>query len=77
VQPGAAPVQARYEAAAAMVQEAPLKIYARGVVLISYFYFYPRAPRLAPRARALKIRQINSVFAFKQNILDPNFYHRL
>jgi hypothetical protein len=36
---------------AAMVQEAPLKIYARGVV--SYFYFF-RAPR------ALKIRQINS-----------------
>jgi hypothetical protein len=34
-----------------MVQEAPLKIYARGVV--SYFYF-SRAPR------ALKIRQINS-----------------
>jgi hypothetical protein len=38
---------------AAMVQEAPLKIYARGVV--SYFYFFR-----APRARALKIRQINS-----------------
>jgi hypothetical protein len=38
-----------------MVQEAPLKIYARGVV--SYFYF-SRAPRA--RARALKIRQINS-----------------
>jgi hypothetical protein len=38
-----------------MVQEAPLKIYARGVV--SYFYFFPRAAR---RARALKIRQINS-----------------
>ena len=38
---------------AAMVQEAPLKIYARGVV--SYFYF-----SRAPRARALKIRQINS-----------------
>jgi hypothetical protein len=36
-----------------MVQEALLKIYARGVV--SYFYF-SRAPRL----RALKIRQINS-----------------
>jgi hypothetical protein len=36
-----------------MVQEAPLKIYARGVV--SYFYF-----SRAPRARALKIRQINS-----------------
>jgi hypothetical protein len=35
---------------AAMVQEAPLKIYARGVV--SYFNF--------SRARALKIRQINS-----------------
>jgi hypothetical protein len=33
-----------------MVQEAPLKIYARGVV--SYFYF-----SCAPRA--LKIRQIN------------------
>ena len=40
---------------AAMVQEAPLKIYARGVV--SYFYF-SRAPRA--RMRALKIRQINS-----------------
>jgi hypothetical protein len=39
--------------AAAMVQEAPLKIYARGVV--SYFYF-----SRAPRARALKIRQISS-----------------
>jgi hypothetical protein len=39
---------------AAMVQEAPLKIYARGVV--SYFYFFSRTPR----ARALKIRQINS-----------------
>jgi hypothetical protein len=38
---------------AAMVQEAFLKIYARGVV--SYFYF-PHAPR----ARALKIRQTNS-----------------
>jgi hypothetical protein len=37
-----------------MVQEVPLKIYARGVV--SYFYFFPRAAR----ARALKIRQINS-----------------
>jgi hypothetical protein len=36
-----------------MVQEAPLKIYARGVV--SYFYF-----SRARRARALKIRQINS-----------------
>jgi hypothetical protein len=36
-----------------MVQEALLKIYARGVV--SYFYFSH-----APRARALKIRQINS-----------------
>jgi hypothetical protein len=36
---------------AAMVPEAPLKIYARGVV--SYFYF-SRVPR------ALKIRQINS-----------------
>jgi hypothetical protein len=36
---------------AAMVQEAPLKIYTRGVV--SFFYF-SRAPR------ALKIRQINS-----------------
>jgi hypothetical protein len=35
-----------------MVQEAPLKIYARGIV--SYFYFPAR------RARALKIRQINS-----------------
>jgi hypothetical protein len=41
-------------AAAAMVQEAPLKIYARGVV--SYFYF----PARRARARALKIRQINS-----------------
>ena len=39
-----------------MVQEALLKIYARGVV--SYFYF-SRAPR-AGAARALKIRQINS-----------------
>jgi hypothetical protein len=38
---------------AAMVHKAPLKIYARGVV--SYFYF-----SRAPRARALKIRQINS-----------------
>jgi len=38
---------------AAMVQEAPLKIYARGVV--SYFYFFR-----SPRARALKIKQINS-----------------
>jgi hypothetical protein len=38
---------------AAMAQEAPLKIYARGVV--SYFYF-----SRAPRARALKIWQINS-----------------
>jgi hypothetical protein len=38
---------------AAMVQEDPLKIYARGVV--SYFYF-----SRAPRARALKIRQINN-----------------
>jgi hypothetical protein len=36
-----------------MVQEAPLKIYARGVV--SYFYF-----SRAPRARVLKTRQINS-----------------
>jgi hypothetical protein len=36
-----------------MVQEAPLKIYARGVV--SYFYF-----SRAPRVRALKIRQTNS-----------------
>jgi hypothetical protein len=36
-----------------MVQEAPLKIYARGVV--SYFYFSRTRP-----ARALKIRQINS-----------------
>jgi hypothetical protein len=36
-----------------MVQEAPLKIYARGVV--SYFYF-----SRAPRARALKIWQTNS-----------------
>jgi hypothetical protein len=36
-----------------VVQEAPLKIYARGVV--SYFYF-----SRAPRARALKIWQINS-----------------
>jgi hypothetical protein len=36
-----------------MVQEAPLKIYARGVV--SYFYF-----SRAPRAQALKIRQINT-----------------
>jgi hypothetical protein len=36
-----------------MVQEAPLKIYARGVV--SYFYF-----SRSPRVRALKIRQINS-----------------
>jgi hypothetical protein len=35
-----------------MVQEASLKIYARGVV--SYFYFFPRA------ARALKIWQTNS-----------------
>jgi hypothetical protein len=34
-----------------MVQEAPLKIYARGVVL--YFYF-------SRAARALKIVQINS-----------------
>jgi hypothetical protein len=42
-----------HAASAAMVQEAPLKIYARGVV--SYFYF-----SRAPRARALKIRQINS-----------------
>jgi hypothetical protein len=40
-------------AAAAMVQEAPLQIYARGVV--SYFYF-----SRAPHVRALKIRQINS-----------------
>ena len=38
-----------------MVQEASLKIYARGVVVLSYFYF-----SRAPRARALKIRQINS-----------------
>jgi hypothetical protein len=38
---------------AAMVQKAPLKIYVRGVV--SYFNF-----SRAPRARALKIRQINS-----------------
>jgi hypothetical protein len=36
---------------AAMVQEAPIKIYARGVV--SYFYFH-RSPG------ALKFRQINS-----------------
>jgi hypothetical protein len=36
-----------------MVQEAPLKIYARAVV--SYFYF-----SRAPRARTLKIRQINN-----------------
>jgi hypothetical protein len=41
--------------AALQTKEAPLKIYARGVV--SYFYF-SRAPRA--RARALKIRQINS-----------------
>jgi hypothetical protein len=39
-----------------MVQEAHLKIYARGVV--SYFYFF-RAPPL----RALKIRQINSAIS--------------
>jgi hypothetical protein len=39
--------------AAAIVQEAPLKISARGVV--SYFYF-----SRTPRPRALKIRQINS-----------------
>jgi hypothetical protein len=45
--------KAKKVVAAAMVQEAPLKIYARGVV--SYFYFFP-----ARRARALKIRQINS-----------------
>jgi hypothetical protein len=42
-------------AAAAIVHKAPLKIYARGVVLVSYFYF-----SRAPRVRALKIRQINS-----------------
>jgi hypothetical protein len=39
-------------AGAAMVQEAPIKIYARGVV--SYFLFFLRA------ARALKISQIYS-----------------
>jgi hypothetical protein len=44
--------------AAAMVQEAPLKIYARGVV--SYFYF-----SRAPRAHALKIRQINKYAILK------------
>jgi hypothetical protein len=37
----------------AMAQEAPIKIYARGVV--SYFHF-----SRAPRSRALKTRQINS-----------------
>jgi hypothetical protein len=35
---------------AAMVQEAPLKIYARGVV--SYFYF-PRAPRARAENQAI------------------------
>jgi hypothetical protein len=45
--------QAVGQPCAAMVQEAPLKIYARGVV--SYFYF-----SRAPRVRALKIRQTNS-----------------
>jgi hypothetical protein len=39
-----------------MVQEAPLKIYARGVV--SYFYF-------SGASRALKIRQTNSAATLK------------
>jgi hypothetical protein len=43
----------RERGGAAMVQEAPLKIYARGVV--AYFYF-----SRTPRERALKIRQIHS-----------------
>jgi hypothetical protein len=38
-----------------MVQEAPLKIYARGVVYHIFIF-----PARRARARALKIRQINS-----------------
>ena len=50
-----------------MVQEAPLKIYARGVV--SYFYFFPAR---RARARALKIRQINSaIFKSSRWRIDP------
>jgi hypothetical protein len=47
------PVRWCHTRSAAIVQEAPLKIYARGVA--SYFYFSH-----APPTRALKIRQINS-----------------